>query len=146
MNNPLEELREMNLQDPYTKLQLIKNEFDELLTTNYNGATTVLRPLRPKNMERSRKWNLKQKSEAKPYHTGSRSSDKFASYISETIAFIWEITTKDRSRVDYNDSSSHPFWNHDYEKRYFELENNFYNRENVRQNQTSQWDDGLKVY
>jgi hypothetical protein len=33
MNNPLEELREMKLQDLYTKLQLTDNEFDECLTT-----------------------------------------------------------------------------------------------------------------
>ena len=37
------------------------------------------------NMERPRRWNLEQKFEAKPYHIGSRSSDKFASDISETI-------------------------------------------------------------
>uniref|UniRef100_A0A914EED6 Uncharacterized protein n=1 Tax=Acrobeloides nanus TaxID=290746 RepID=A0A914EED6_9BILA len=33
MNNPFGELREMNLQDLYTKLQLRYNEFDEWLTT-----------------------------------------------------------------------------------------------------------------
>ena len=31
MNNAIEELREMNLQDLYTKLQLTGNEFDDWL-------------------------------------------------------------------------------------------------------------------
>jgi endonuclease III-like uncharacterized protein len=47
MNNPLEELREMKLQDLYTKLQLTDNEFDECFTKwgyymEHSFATTAV--------------------------------------------------------------------------------------------------------
>uniref|UniRef100_A0A914DLD5 Uncharacterized protein n=1 Tax=Acrobeloides nanus TaxID=290746 RepID=A0A914DLD5_9BILA len=47
MDNPLEALREMKLQDLYTKLQLTDNEFDDCLTTMglLHGTHKVLVPI-----------------------------------------------------------------------------------------------------